>query len=78
MMFLIPLFYPREAIPEKLQWIGDYNPFALIIEMFRKGFLTGGNLTSQELIVSVSMSLLIFLIGYFWFIRTKKGFTDVL
>lgn len=78
MMFLIPLFYPRETIPEEFQWIVDYNPFALIIEMFRKGFLTGEKLTSQELIFSISMSLLIFLVGYFWFNRTKKGFADVL
>jgi len=78
LMFLMPLFYPRETFPQSMAWLVDYNPFALLIEMFRKSFLTGIAITSRELLYSGGVSLIIFLIGYFWFSRTKKGFADVL
>jgi len=78
MMFLMPLFYPRETIPINFLWIADYNPFAIIIEMFRKAFLLGTPISLREIFLSTGISLIIFLIGYFWFKHTKKGFADVL
>jgi len=78
LMFLMPLFYPREMIPANMSWLVDYNPFALLIEMFRKAFMTGDAITQRELLLSGGASLAVFLVGYFWFIKTKKGFADVL
>lgn len=78
LMFMMPLFYPRDMIPAQLTWLVDYNPMALIIEMYRSAFLTGTVIALRNLLVAACSSLVIFLLGYFWFYRTKKGFADVI
>jgi lipopolysaccharide transport system permease protein len=78
MMFLTPLFYPKEAIPEKISWISDINPMAYIVEMYRKAFMTGEVIAWREFAILSAIALGLFMTGFFWFNRTKKGFADVL
>lgn len=39
LFFLTPVFYPRDYVPENLQWIIHFNPFVYLIEPFRSLFL---------------------------------------
>jgi len=78
MMFLTPLFYPKDAIPAKISWISDINPMAYIIEMYRKAFLTGESIPGRDFAILSAFALVLFMTGFFWFNRTKKGFSDVL
>jgi lipopolysaccharide transport system permease protein len=78
LMFLTPIFYPMEVLPDWAQKAMAYSPIARIIEMYRKAFLTGQVISLQEWITTGLLCLLFFLSGYFWFIHTKKGFSDVL
>ncbi len=78
LMFLTPLFYPRETIPVWAAPVADLNPLAQIIEMYRKAFLTGAPIPGNDLLLTSLACLSIFMVGYFWFIHTKKGFADVL
>ena len=41
MMFLSPIFYPAEALPQGLRWISHLNPLSLIIENTRDIVMTG-------------------------------------
>jgi len=78
MMFLTPLFYPKDAIPDKIAWISAINPMAYLIEMYRKAFLTGEIIAWREFAILGAIALGLFMAGFFWFNRTKKGFADVL
>ncbi len=79
-MFLSPVFYPLSAIPQKLQlWI-YLNPLTTELEFFRKVLFTGG-LNEREWLLFSVYSLATWLVawaGYWWLVKTKKGFADVL
>lgn len=76
--FLTPIFYPLAAVPENLRWIVRLNPLAVIVEQTRQVFLYGLPPDFSDLLLVSIFSLLVFLLGILWFIKTKKGFADVL
>lgn len=78
LMFLMPLFYPRDRIPAWAAPITDLNPMAQVIEMYRKAFITGLAIPGRDIALAGGIALAVFLVGYFWFMHTKKGFADVL
>ena len=78
LMFLMPLFYPRDKIPAWAAPITDLNPMAQVIEMYRKAFITGLAIPGRDIALAGGIALAVFLVGYFWFMHTKKGFADVL
>ena len=41
MLFLSPVFYPTDALPEKMRWIAQINPIAITIEQTRNLVLEG-------------------------------------
>ena len=36
--FITPIFYPKELIPERLQWVVSFNPLFIIIKPFQSIF----------------------------------------
>lgn len=77
-MFLTPIFYPEDVIPEKALLLFRLNPMARIVNLYRGAFLTGHLPGPQSLLATGLICFLVFLLGYFWFIHSKKGFADVL
>jgi lipopolysaccharide transport system permease protein len=76
-MFLTPIFYPLSAIPPQFRGLIALNPISEIIEIFR-------NLIFWGKLPSLLTSLIVFIFswltawfGFSWFIKTKKGFADV-
>lgn len=78
LFFLTPIVYPASAVPERLRWLFNINPFYSIVEMSRD-FLIRGRLPGWGMIVyPLLCSLVIFLAGYYIFKKTKEAFKDVL
>ncbi len=78
MLFLAPVFYPLEAIPEKYQiWIMA-NPLTFIIEQSREVLIWGRLPDWYGLLFYLLFSLGTLWGGFWWFQRTRKGFADVL
>lgn len=78
MMFLSPVFYPVSALPESMRpWL-QLNPLALVIEQARSIILFGQLPAWMPYSVCLLATLLIALLGAWWFARTRKGFADVL
>lgn len=78
MFFMTPIFYPLQAVPEKLRFILQLNPLALIVEQTRRLFLYG-NIPDWKICgLALLASIAIFQFGLAWFMKTKKGFADVL
>ena len=78
LFFMTPIFYPIQAIPEQYRWVMRINPLASIVEQARTVFLYGKMLDWTMYGTGLLISLAIFQLGLVWFIKTKKGFADVL
>lgn len=77
-MFLSPIFYPISALPEKYQpWL-QLNPLTLIIEESRKVILWNTLPDWAGLAKYYIASSLLAAFGFFWFQKSRKGFSDVL
>jgi len=77
-LYLTPIFYPENIIPEKYRWLVNLNPMAPLIRSYRRILLEGQAPDWRGLSVTLVFALVCFVFGYWWFERTKKAFADVL
>ncbi len=78
MMFLSPLFYPIEAMPEQYQKLLYLNPLTFLINEARKVLVIGHLPDWSGLAVYTFFALIAACIGFWFFQRTRPGFSDVL
>ena len=62
LMYLTPIFYPKEIVPAKMRWIVRFNPLRSILEVFRDPIYYGkvpplSHLTVSCLIVLVALTV---------------------
>ena len=77
-MFLTPIFYPIDVVPQQAWIVFWLNPMARLVTLYRNAFMTGLLPSLDGFLGTLALCLLVFLLGYFWFMRTKQGFADVL
>jgi lipopolysaccharide transport system permease protein len=78
LMFLSPIFYPEEAVPENFRIFLVLNPLAPALAQIR-GVLMWGEVPSfQAWIIYLLFSMLVAWVGFAWFQKSRKGFADVL
>lgn len=78
MLFLSPIFFPPEALPESYRPILSLNPLTLIITQARDVLLWGKMPAFGALALYGAISTLFSLICYGFFKRVRRGFADVL
>jgi lipopolysaccharide transport system permease protein len=76
-MFLCPIVYPESMVPKALLPWFRINPFLPVVTGYRNVLLKGTPPDAYPWLYLLGISLLVFFLGYFWFIRTKKAFADV-
>ena len=77
-LFATPVIYPTSMLPEKFRWILSLNPMAGIIEAHRACILNHQSINWNSLVISLAMTLLIFITGVFYFRRMERTFADSL
>jgi lipopolysaccharide transport system permease protein len=78
LMFMAPVFYPVNALPEAMRpWLMA-NPLTFIIEQSREVLVWGRPPDWWGLGLYSLVALCIAWLGYAWFQKTRKGFADVL
>jgi lipopolysaccharide transport system permease protein len=78
LMFLSPVFFSAEALPQWLRpWLA-LNPLALPIEQARQVLIWGRLPDLAALAAYAVLALAVAMAGLAWFQRTRKGFADVL
>lgn len=75
--FLSPIMYSSSIIPEKYQFIYGLNPMVSVIEGFRWAIAGAAFPDSTKMLISVCVSLVLFITGAYYFRRTEKEFADV-
>ncbi|MBS1809267.1 MAG: ABC transporter permease [Acidobacteria bacterium] len=77
-MYLTPIFFPENLIPPNYFWLVKFNPMAPLIRSYRRILLEGQLPDWSGLSFTLAFAVVCFVIGYWWFQRTKKAFADLL
>mgnify|MGYP001611073039 FL=1 len=78
LLFLSPIFYPASALPESVRDYLFLNPLSFVIEQARAVTLYGQLPDWSGLVVYYMLASIVAWAGLIWFMKTRKGFADVL
>jgi lipopolysaccharide transport system permease protein len=78
LFFTSAIFYAPDIIPEPFRSLQAFNPMVSIVENCRRVILWGTLPNWDELALWVVITTLMMLLGYTWFMKTKKAFADVI
>jgi lipopolysaccharide transport system permease protein len=78
LFFMTPVFYAVQMVPEHFRWILQINPMTIIIENARRVLIYSQWPNWKYLAVSALFAVVVYQLGYVWFMKTKTGFADVL
>ena len=77
-MYISPVVYPLEKIPQFYRGVYQLNPMATLIHGYRKVILENTAPEAPYMIVAVLVSLAMLIIGYGLFKRAEALFADVI
>lgn len=75
-MYLTPIIYPADIVPDHYRFLFQLNPMAVIINAYRQTILGGGLPNLYSLSVALLLSLLMLLLGLSYFKSREKIFAD--
>ena len=78
LFFLSAIFYSPHDMPESLGWLVWANPLALVIEDARRTLLWGRPPDWPLLAASNAVAALVMQLGFVWFMKSRRWFSDVL
>jgi lipopolysaccharide transport system permease protein len=78
MLFLSPVFFPLEAVPESWRFVVRLNPLTPIISQARTVLIFGGLPDFVSLVLYMLCALASLAFAYWVFQRLRRGFADVL
>jgi lipopolysaccharide transport system permease protein len=77
LLFLSPIFYPLSAVPDSVRRIIMLNPITSVVEMLRGAIFFNSAPSLSMLGWAYLLSWCVASAGFWWFMRIKKGFADV-
>ncbi|MFT5732997.1 MAG: lipopolysaccharide transport system permease protein [Planctomycetota bacterium] len=77
MLFVSPVIYDTDKIPEEYRWLMLLNPLSGIIETSRAAIVPGQSIDWAHFGISAGIAGLIFLVGSFYFYRVQRRFADL-
>lgn len=77
-MYLTPIVYPEQAVPERFRPALELNPFTPLVRGYRRIVLEGLPPDFKGLAYFTALAVAAFLLGYWWFARTRRNFADVI
>ncbi|WIG81900.1 ABC transporter permease [Photobacterium damselae] len=78
LLFMSPVFYGINAVPEKYQWLIYINPLTYVIESMRDIVIFGNIFNVEGYAIYLAVSLILYFLASKWFNKLKSGFSDVL
>ena len=78
LLFVSPIFFPIERLPEGMRAFVYLNPLSVIVDQVRAVVLFGELPDWQALGIYTLVALAVAQLGYWWFQRTRRGFADAL
>jgi len=78
LFYLSAVFYPITRVPEEVQHVLQLNPLVGIIDNFRRVVMWNKMPDWTSWAIVTAISFVVMLLGYAWFMKTKRAFADVL
>ncbi len=78
LMFMSPIFYPVAAMPEQFRVLMDVSPLTYFVEQARDLLAWGNGMHWTPWLKELALSLVVSVLGFAWFQKTRKGFADVI
>jgi len=75
-LFATPVIYPASIVPEGWRWLINFNPMAGLISAFRSSLLNTPILWN-DLLISGTVSIVLFILGIAYFMRMERHFADI-
>ena len=75
-MYVTPVIFPADLVPEKYRIVFQINPMAVIINAYRQVILGGGVPKYSSLIIATIVSCITLFIGFKYFKSREKIFAD--
>ena len=76
-MYITPVLYPISVVPEQWRWLLYLNPMYVWINSIRASFL-GEAIDTSGMVLSLSISIIIFVFGLYYFEKSQRKFADVI
>jgi len=77
-MFLTPIFYDADRIPDQFRWLVLVNPMTWLITAYRSVLLDVQVPNLGQTVLFMITSGVVIILGHYWFYRTRRIFADVL
>lgn len=77
-MYLTPVVYPVSLVPERLLPLYMLNPMASLIDGYRRITILGKAPEWNYVSLSAAISLLLFILAYYYFKRAEMIFADII
>ena len=75
-MYATPIVYPLSIVSNKYLIYFKFNPMTIVIESFRGIFFDKININLYDVLISLSVTSLVLIIGLVFFNKTEKNFMD--
>jgi len=75
-MYATPVIYPLSLIPEEYRLYVALNPMVSVVECFRGAIFDTTVIETVHILISLAVTLIIFIIGLIMFNRVEKNFMD--
>ncbi len=75
-LYLTPIIYPADLVPERYRWLYQLNPMAVIVNAYRQVVLANDWPNLLGLGMALLVSVLVFLAGFTYFKSREKIFAD--
>jgi lipopolysaccharide transport system permease protein len=76
LMYLSPIVYPTNIVPEKYRWIFALNPMVGVVDGWRSAIL-GKPWDTHLIVISSASALILFAAGTGYFRHTERRFADI-
>jgi len=77
-MYLTPIIYPESIVPERYRFYVNLNPFTALIRCYRWILVEGSPPDWAGLAYFTGVAIVAFVLGYWWFAKTRRNFADVI
>jgi lipopolysaccharide transport system permease protein len=78
LLFITPIIYPTSIASERVKFLLSFNPLTGLIEAFRAAVLPTRDIDWNLLGISVSITVVIFVLGILYFRKTEREFADII
>ncbi len=75
-MYVTPIVYPLSLVPDNYRIFVALNPMTSAVEFFKYIFLGESSITSNDIIIGLLVTIIVFVFGFISFNRVEKNFMD--